>query len=177
MRAGEQLKDLRKRLQITTREVEEYTRRIGEAEGNEEFYISNPWLTQVENTESIPSIYKLYSLSVVYRTKFTDLLLLYGVDLDKIADHQLSLPLDRTHLTTVEVYDKNRAVSFPVRFDPGFRPEKTNLVSRMVEIWGEVPIALIQQLDLRSSLYGYVGLTGPIFCTNRSESLHRSLGL
>ena len=112
MRAGEQLKDLRKRLQITTREVEEYTRRIGEAEGNEEFYISNPWLTQVENTESIPSIYKLYSLSVVYRTKFTDLLLLYGVDLDKIADHQLSLPLDRTHLTTVEVYDKNRESVF-----------------------------------------------------------------
>ena len=31
-------------------------------------------------------------------------------------------------------------------------------MSRMVEIWGEVPIALIQQLDLRSSLYGYVGL-------------------
>jgi hypothetical protein len=48
-------------------------------------------------------------------------------------------------------------VTFPVRFDRGFDLEKTNLVSRMVEIWGEVPVALIQQLDVRHSLYGYIG--------------------
>jgi len=28
----------------------------------------------------------------------------------------------------------------------------------MVELWGEVPIALIQHLDIRHSQYGYVGL-------------------
>ncbi len=28
----------------------------------------------------------------------------------------------------------------------------------MVEIWGEVPIALIQHLDLKHGLYGYIGL-------------------
>ncbi len=28
----------------------------------------------------------------------------------------------------------------------------------MVEIWGEVPIGFIQNLDLRHSLYGYIGL-------------------
>ncbi|PYU85383.1 MAG: hypothetical protein DMG51_08910 [Acidobacteria bacterium] len=33
-----------------------------------------------------------------------------------------------------------------------------NLLSRMVELWGEVPIALIQHLDIRHSQYGYVGL-------------------
>lgn len=152
------LKEVRNRLGITTREVEEYSRKIADAEGNEEFYVSNAWLSQIENQQSTPSIYKLYSLSIIYRTKFTDLLLLYGVDLDKIGKHQLAMRLQRTHMVTLEVYDKGRAVDFPVRFDPGFRPEKTMLLSRIVEIWGEVPIALIQHLDIKHHAYGYIGL-------------------
>ena len=158
MRAGEQLKEVRNRLGITTREVEDYSRKIAEAENNEEYYVSNAWLTQIENKISIPSIYKLYSLSVIYRVKFTDLLLFYGVDLDKIVRYQMLIPLSRTHLANVEVYDNERSVSFPVRFDPGFKPERTNLLSRMVEIWGEVPVSLIQQLDFRNTSYGYIGL-------------------
>ena len=45
-----------------------------------------------------------------------------------------------------------------MRFDRSFDVDNTNLLSRMVEVWGEVPIALIQHLDLRHSLYGYIGL-------------------
>jgi transcriptional regulator with XRE-family HTH domain len=130
MRPGEQLKRIRIRLGITTREVEEQSRSIAEAEGNEEFYISNAWLTQIENKQSIPSIYKLYSVAVIYRIKFTDLLKLFSVDLDKIAKYQLESGLQQTHLTTLQVYDGDRAVSFPVRFDRGFSAEKTSLLSR-----------------------------------------------
>ena len=158
MSASEQIKDLRNRLGITIREVEDYSRSIAAAEGNEEFIISNPWLTQIENRQSTPSIYKLYSLSTIYRVKFTDLLMLYGIDLEKISKHQTALPLTQTHLTQLAVYDEDRPVAFPVRFDPGFSVAKTNLLSRMVEIWGEIPIALIQHLNLRKSLYGYIGL-------------------
>lgn len=158
MRAGERIKEIRTRLGITTREVEAHSRTIADAESNDEFYISNAWLTQIENRESTPSIYKVYSLSVIYRTRFTDLLLLYGVDLEKIAKHELGTPLQRTHPVTLEVYDGQRAVRFPVRLDPGFRPEKTGLLARMVQVWGEVPIALIQHLDVRRNKYGYIGL-------------------
>lgn len=156
---NEQLKDLRSRLGITTRDVAELSQQIAEAEGNSEFQISNAWLTQVENSDSVPSIFKIYSLSAVYHIKFTDLLRLYGVDLAKIGEHQLASPLPHTHLTTLEVYDADRTVSFPVRFDRSFDIDSTNLVSRMVEVWGEVPIALIQHLDVRHNLYGYIGLT------------------
>jgi len=78
---SERLKAIRSRLGITTREVADFSQKIAEAEGNPEFHISNAWLTQVENSDSVPSIFKLYSLSSIYRIKFTDLLLLYGVDL------------------------------------------------------------------------------------------------
>src|SRR5579862_526913 len=64
-RPGDQLRELRNRLGVTTREVEELSRRIAERSGNEEYYISNAWLTQLENTNSVPSIYKLFSLSVI----------------------------------------------------------------------------------------------------------------
>ena len=159
MRTGERLRDLRNRLGITIRQVEDYSRKIAEAEMNDEFFISNAWLTQIEKKQSTPSIYKIYSLSTIYRIKFTDLLEIFGIDLEKISHHQTLLPLPGTHLTQLAVYDEERPVAFPVRFDPGFRVEKTNLLSRMVEIWGEVPIVLIQHLDLRKSLYGYVGLS------------------
>src|SRR6266849_2355104 len=155
---NEQMKELRSKLGITTREVAEFSQRIAEAEGNPEFQISNAWLTQVENSDSVPSIYKLYTLSSIYRIKFTDLLRLYGVDLQKLSQHHLTAPLPNTHLATLEVYDEERTVSFPVRFDRSFDLDSTNLLSRMVELWGEVPIALIQHLDIRHSQYGYIGL-------------------
>jgi transcriptional regulator with XRE-family HTH domain len=158
LRAGEQLRELRNRRHITTREVEEYSRVIADDSGNEEFYISNAWLTQLENKNSIPSIYKLFSLSVIYRIRFADLLEIFGVDLSASAHYQATLPLQSTHLVTLEVPDSEKPITFPVRFDRGFDPIQTSLISRMVEIWGEVPVALIQKLDVRHCQYGYIGL-------------------
>lgn len=157
LRPGEQLRELRNRLGVTTREVEEFSRTIAEDCANEEFYISNAWLTQLENKISIPSIYKLFSLSVVYRTRFNDLLEIFGVNLNASARYQLALPLQNTHLASLESPDPEKAISFPVRFDKSFSLDKTSLISRMVEVWGEVPIALIQKLDVRHCQYGYIG--------------------
>lgn len=158
MLPGERLKELRFRVGITTREVTEKSQQIAEAEGNDEYYISNAWLTQVENTQATPSIYKLYSLSTIYHIKFTELLLLFGVDLQKIGKHQLSMPLKQTHLTNIEIPEGNQNVTLPARFTQELSLGKTSLLSRMVEAWGEVPVSLIQHLNLRHGLYGYVGL-------------------
>ncbi|MGB7437251.1 MAG: hypothetical protein WBW49_17685 [Candidatus Acidiferrum sp.] len=149
---------------ITTREVTEKSQRISVAEGNEEFYVSNAWLTQIENTNATPSIYKLYSISAIYHIKFSELLLLFGVDLQKIGKHQLTMPLENTHLTSLEPGDENRTVTFPVRFDSGFSLGRTNLLSRMIEMWGEIPMSLIQHLDLRHNHYGYIGLNDLTLC-------------
>jgi transcriptional regulator with XRE-family HTH domain len=158
MNANQRLKELRNRLGITTREVSDLSQKIAESEGNPEFHISNAWLTQVENSDSVPSIHKLYSLSAIYRIKITDLFLLFGIDLAKLHQHQLLSPLTRTHLTTLEVADEQQMVQFPVRFEPSFDVRHTNLLSRMVEAWGQVPIGLIQGLDVRRNMYGYIGL-------------------
>ncbi len=114
LKAGERLKEIRSKLGITTRDVTDLSLKIAESEGNEEFQISNPWLTEIENSDAIPSIYKLFSLSVIYHLKFADL--------------------------------------------RGFEVTKTNLLSRMIEVWGEVPIPLIEHFDVRHSMYGFIGL-------------------
>ena len=154
MTASERLKEFRNRLGISMREVEETSRKIAEAQGNTEYVVSNAWLTQIENSGSTPSIYKIFSLSIVYRVKFSELLNMYGIDLERIAQLQAANPLASTHLTDTTVYDQARAVQFPVRFDKGFKIEKTSLVARMVETWGEIPVGLLQHLDLRKYNYG-----------------------
>ena len=158
MQPSQKLKSIRTRLGITTRDVSEMSEKIAAREGNPEYHISNAWLTQIENSDSVPSIFKLYSLSAVYRVKFTDLLGLFGVRLENLQEHQMLSPLADTHLTTLEVDDEDQTVSFPVRFDRGFDIDRTNLLSRMVEVWGEIPIAMIRHLDIRHSQYGFIGL-------------------
>lgn len=157
MTTADRLKELRNRLGLSMREVDETSRRIAEAQGNNEYVISTAWLTQIENSDSTPSIYKLFTLSIVYRVKFTDLLSLYGIDLGRINKLQSANPLERTHMADTQVHDPERPVQFPVRFDKGFKFEKTGLLARMVELWGEIPAGILQHMDLRKFNYGYIG--------------------
>ena len=46
----------------------------------------------------------------------------------------------------------------PLQSHEALRLDQTNLLSKLVEIWGEVPIRLIQHLDLRNGTYGFVGM-------------------
>ena len=80
MPAGQKLKSLRNGRNITVREVEQASRRIADVKGDRRFCISNGWLAQLENADSEPSIWKLFSLSVIYRADLLDLLSLYNID-------------------------------------------------------------------------------------------------
>jgi transcriptional regulator with XRE-family HTH domain len=158
MNSGRTLKDLRTRLGITVREVEDQSQRIANAQSNPEFFVSNNWLTRLENSSAVPSIHKLFSLSAVYRVRLSDLLPIFGIDLGLLQKYHIETAPSRTHLVNLQETDSTKTATFPVRFDPGFRVEETNLVSRMVQVWGEVPIALLQQLDIRHGQYGFIGL-------------------
>src|SRR5260370_30979151 len=71
-RSGERLKQIRIRLGMTTRDVAAYSQRISSEEGeNEDYCISNAWLTKLENTESVPCVHKPFRLSVSERPSFS----------------------------------------------------------------------------------------------------------
>ncbi len=157
-RAGFKLKQVRERLNLTLRRVEEASLEIAAAERNSEHVVSVARLNQIENDGSLPSIYKLYSLAVVYKLSLEEIMSLYGINLSKMEEHRLGARQARTHLVTAEIGDPNRPIRFPVRFDPGFRPERTLFLSRMIEQWGEIPAGLLVTSDLKKHRYGYVGL-------------------
>ena len=92
----QKLKSLRNRRNITVREVEQASRRIADVKGDKRFCISNGWLAQLENGDSEPSIWKLFSLSVIYRSDLLDLLRLYNIDVDEKEKYE---PVADPHLT------------------------------------------------------------------------------
>ncbi|HWW17883.1 MAG TPA: helix-turn-helix domain-containing protein [Candidatus Saccharimonadales bacterium] len=166
MDPGERLKLVRAKLGITTREVALFSKLIADAEGNTEFLVSGPWLTQIENEKSaLPSIYKLFTLASIYGLGYSTLLEMYGVDLNKINVFHSRMPIAKTHLAQYDRTSDSRSESrtesldLPVRFDAALNLRQTNLLSRMIEIWGKVPLEFIQHLDLRHRLYGFVGLS------------------
>ena len=96
MPAGQNLKTLRNKRNITIREVEQASRRIAAVKGDKRFCISNGWLAQLENGVSEPSICKLFSLSVIYKANFLDLVRLYNVDVDEKEKYE---PIANPYLT------------------------------------------------------------------------------
>src|ERR1700716_4149861 len=83
--AGKKLRDLREHMGHTLRDVELASTSLAESRGIEEFIIDPSRLSDIETKGVIPSIYRLYVLSVIYRADFTELLKLYGVDLSSTA--------------------------------------------------------------------------------------------
>ena len=156
--AGWKLKQIRERLNLTLRAVEECSLGIADTERNSEFAVSIARLNQIENDGSLPSIFKLYSLAAVYRMSLDQVLVLYGIDVTRMEEHRLKMHLTHTHLLATGDGDPARLIRFPVRFDPGFRPEKTAFLSRLIESWGEIPVGLLATLDLKKYRYGYIGL-------------------
>ncbi|MGD1154193.1 MAG: helix-turn-helix transcriptional regulator, partial [Syntrophales bacterium] len=82
--AGFRLKQIRERLGLTLRQVEEASLEIADAERNSEYVVSTARLNQIENDGSLPSIYKFYSLTVIYRLSIEEMMALYGISLGKM---------------------------------------------------------------------------------------------
>jgi transcriptional regulator with XRE-family HTH domain len=153
--AGVNLRGVRERLGLTMREVESASSRIAERHGNDEFAVSPSRLSDIETKGLVPSIFRLYSLAIVYRCDLRELLTWYGIDLSlSAADLHLNLP-PRSHVA--ETLQGAPTVSIPLRLDPAFDPRRSADLSRMVEQWGLVPLACLANLSRDKYIYGYVG--------------------
>lgn len=153
--AGQNLRGLREELGLTMRDVETATERIAVKHSNDEFLIVPSRLSEIETKGVIPSIYRLYSLAVIYRRELRELLSWYGVDLDWIAtDVELIAP-PRSHLS--QALSNLSSVQLPIRLDPSFDPRRTANFGRMVEKWGLVPVSQLAQLAAFQFTYGYIG--------------------
>src|SRR5690349_138241 len=96
--AGEKLKRVRDRLNLTIRDVEEAGRRIAARHKNDEFVVGLSRLSEIENKGTIPTVYRLYSLCSIYRLDVFEVLEWYGVEIGEIAADSLAAEIGRTHV-------------------------------------------------------------------------------
>jgi len=154
--AGKRLRELREQLGLTLRDVELASTSLANTRGIDEFIVNPSRLSDIETKGVVPSIYRLYVLSVLYRTEFADLLKLYGVDLNaSVADFNVGNPA-RTH--RLEIVPDRGVLNMPVKMDPGFDLRRTTHLGRMIEEWGVVPVQFLQNLVRKKYTYGYIGL-------------------
>ncbi|MGH9545881.1 MAG: hypothetical protein ACRD23_11770 [Terriglobales bacterium] len=149
------LRGVRERLGLTMREVESASLRIAERHGNDEFSVCPSRLSDIETKGLVPSIFRLYSFSMIYRCDLREILAWYGIDLSlSAADLQLSLP-PKSHFE--EALQASPTVAVPTRLDPSFDPRRSANLGRIVEQWGLVPLAYLSTLSSDKYMYGYVG--------------------
>lgn len=154
--AGKKLRELREHISLTLRDVELASTSLAESRGIEEFIINPSRLSDIETKGVIPSIYRLYVLSVIYRADFTELLKLYGVDLSfTAADFAICSP-GKTH--RIEIAEGRGNVQIPNKLDPGFDVRRSTDLGRMIESWGVVPMQYLQELSKKKYTYAYIGM-------------------
>jgi len=79
---GQRLRALREEHHLTLKDVERRSRLIAESRRNPEYLFTAGRLSQVENSSSLPSLYKLASLSEIYEVPYAELLHVFGIDVD-----------------------------------------------------------------------------------------------
>src|SRR6201986_4701614 len=116
--AGKNLRTLREKLGLTMRDVENSSARIAEKYRNEEFSIPPSRLSDIETKGVLPSIFRLYTLAVIYRRDLRELLAWYGVDLSNMAADLGMIAPPRSHVS--EALSALSSVQVPIRMDPAF---------------------------------------------------------
>src|ERR1700756_365662 len=153
--SGANLRTLRENLGLTVEDVETASERLARKHNSEDYRITISRLSEFESKGVIPSIHRLYSLAVIYRREFSEMLSWYGVDLTQTAsDLEVCAP-PRTHFSFA--LPNTAEVKKPVRLDPSFDLRTTSNFTPMVEQWGTVPVAYLQQLSQKNYSYGYIG--------------------
>jgi hypothetical protein len=143
------------RVQLSTRDVERLSRTIADEKKSRDYYISHAWLTDAENGAYVPSIFKLYSLSIIYKRRYDEILGFFGIRMSDLAHEQSRLTLPHTHLIAGQAEDMVPSMRIPAAMQDRIDLEKTNLVSRMFGRWGGVPASLLGTNNY--DVYGYVG--------------------
>jgi transcriptional regulator with XRE-family HTH domain len=155
MSAGQSLRLLREQLGLTMRDVENASIAIAAKHKSEEFAIPPSRLSDIETKGVVPSIYRLYSLAVIYRRDVLEILTFYGVDLNCTAEDLSLVQPPKSH--TLGTLRSGTLARIPVKLDPSFDPRCTMNMGRVIEQWGMVPLSYLSQFANRDYTYGYIG--------------------
>ena len=145
---------MRERLGLSLRDVEMASNAIAERHGDDAYSLSLSRLSEIESKGVLPNIYKVYSFSVIYRVAVTQILAMYGINMAHVAN---DVAVTKSAPTQMIHWPSGDEVRVPVRLDPGFDIRRTSDIARMVQQWGAVSFAQLEQLENSRYGFGYVG--------------------
>jgi transcriptional regulator with XRE-family HTH domain len=149
---GAKLKKIRLRLGLSAREVERLSLKLVSDQQNPDYHLSRTWIADVEKGRFAPGTFKVVSASVIYHLTIAEIHGFFGIKPGEITKEGGLFPAPKTHLVTPPDKDLVPAAVSDVK-----ELENTNLLTRLVDIWGDVPVPFLRALDLRRCLYGYIG--------------------
>src|SRR5258706_1871978 len=133
MHPGTRLRNARERLGLTYRDVERASYELACQRGRPDFIVHLSRLADIENKDVTPSLYKLYALAVIYHLDPREVCQWYEVPFEGHFADSTNFAAHNTHLAAGP-----QSVRLPLRFDPGFNPDRTEFLTRMVERWGSL---------------------------------------
>src|SRR5208283_3083825 len=96
---GLRLRQAREKLGLTYREVEKASFKIAMKRGRSDFVLHISRLADIENRNVVPSLHKLYSVSVIYHLSVSEISGWYEAPFQQTFQDGASFPSPRTHLT------------------------------------------------------------------------------
>ena len=157
VRAGAKLQKIRERLGLSIREVQRRSQQVVQDRQNRDFFLSRAWLTDVEKGRLVPGIFKIATLGKLYSMTVAEIHTLFGIEPGDITKDRAIFGAPKTHLLIPPDESVTTEVAPFEDAGPAVQLETTNILTRLVDIWGDVPVPLLRRLDLRRSLYGYIG--------------------
>jgi len=153
-RPGEKLKRIREKLHLTYRDVEKASQVIAARRRNDELAVALSRLADIEHKGTVPTIFRLYTLSAIYRLDLWEMLGWYGVPVDSLAADVFETPLRDTHLVDTQPH---ATIPVPQPTEAEFDPSRTTFLNLLVKRWGRAGLGLLSGLDLRGHRYGILG--------------------
>ena len=153
---GSRLKRTRENLGLKYRDVDEASNIIATRRKSDEYIINISRLSDIENKGTVPTIFRLYSLCTIYRVDMVEVLDWYGVSLSSQPADAKLISIAKTHLIGFSTPSWGE-VQMPVSLEPGIDLRRTQILSRLIQRWGKLPISLLGNLDLKTLRYAFIG--------------------
>ena len=155
--AGAKLREIRERLGLSVRDVQERSLLLCAQHHSDNYKLSRAWVTEVEKGRFVPASVKMASLCAVYGIEISEVQKMYGIDpTDVRVEHPYFGPPKTYLLSPFEIphEDSGPGEDRPKRMKLG----ETNLVTRLIDRWGALPVPLLRKFALKRSVYGYIGM-------------------
>lgn len=149
MESGKWLRALREERAIKPSDIERITRSIADKKQNPDFYLSHSTLADIESG-SVPSIHKLYGLSVALKVSLTELLSVFGIEVvpETTTESRLQAP---------EPFLSQPSFRFQLNFDTQMETEETTLLNVQARNLASLLPARPGPFDLNRYRYALIG--------------------